>query len=130
MSSVAVRNTAARAQMASHTASTRRRVRVSHKPRTKRRRNALAAIIVVFLVSVFGYVTLHASLTAASFDLSRMNNEFKAEKVRNERLRIEYVRRVSPAFAMDAARKCGMVYASEYDYLSKSSTVARADQDR
>jgi hypothetical protein len=130
MATVAVRSAIARGQTAPRSASTHRRVRVTHRPKMLLRKNARYAFLFAALVGVFGYVALYANLTATSFDRSRMMNEFKGEQIKNERLRVEYVRRVSPASAMDAARKTGMVYAVDYDYLGKSNTVARADQDK
>lgn len=129
MSSVAVRSAEARGQVTPRSTSIPRRMRV-RRPKSVLSRNARYAFLFAALVGVFGYVAVYATLTATSFDRSRMMNEFKIEKIKNERLRIDYVRRLSPASAMNAAQKAGMVYAVQYDYLCKSKTVARADQDR
>lgn len=127
MSSLAVQTTLTRERAAQRTTSVTRR-RASRRRRPLLRRNAACVFLFSALVGVFGYVALYANLTATSFDRSRMMNEFKMEQIRNERLRIDYVRRLSPAYAMGAAQRVGMVYAKHYDYLGKSNTIAKADQ--
>jgi hypothetical protein len=102
----------------------------TRRPKSLLRRHAPYGVLCAALMCIFGYVWLYANLTATSFDRSRMMNEFKAEQIRNERLKVEYVRRLSPAYAMAAAEKAGMVYAKQYDYLGKSDTVARAGNER
>lgn len=124
MSSAAVRTAVTREQT-SPRATSIRKVRVRRRPRSLLRKNARYACLLTALLGVFGYVALYASLTATSFDRSRMMNEFKAEQIKNERLRIDYIRRSSPASAMGHAQRVGMVYARQYDYLGRSNTVAR-----
>ena len=78
------------------------------------------------LVCVFGYMSVYASLVATSYDRSRLVKELRQEKIRNERLGVTYVQRSGPGFAMTAAQRAGMVYATRYEYLRKPDTVASA----
>ena len=130
MSSAAVRSAVTRRQIAPRQRAAARRVRVVNRPRKRRLRYGTPALLLAAIVSVYAYVAVYASMTATSFDRSRMCSELKLEKIKNERLRIDYARRLSPASAMATGQNIGMVYAKEYDYLSKPNTVARADQDR
>lgn len=129
MQSVAVRTTVPRGQAEPGSTSVRR-ARYVRRPKTRLRKNARFVALFAALVGVFCYVALYASLTATSFDRSRLADELRIEKIRNERLRVERDRRISPSYAMVAAQKAGMVYAAHYDYLGKSNTMARADQDQ
>jgi hypothetical protein len=106
--------------------STARRTKRTRRVRPRSRRFLSVSLLFGLLVCVFGYVSVYASLVATSYDRSQLVKELRQEKIRNERLRVDYVQRSGPGFAMSAAQRAGMVYATRYEYLRKADTMASA----
>lgn len=125
MSTVASR-TAAVGRQATHPSVTVRRTKRAGRAKPRSRRLLSLSLLFGFLVCVFGYVSVYASLVSTSYDRSRLSNELRQEKIRNERLRVDYIQRSGPGFATTAAQKTGMVYATRYEYLRKPDTLASA----
>ncbi len=84
------------------------------------------AISVFVLAVVFGYVNVYANLTTTSYDKSQLMKQYRLEKIRNERLKVELIRLNSPRHVMAGARKAGMVPAAQFDDLNRPQTVASA----
>jgi len=104
----------------------------SHGARRTGRRKSRArgafrlAAPVLALGFVFLYVALYANLTATSYSRTRIVAACRQERITNERLKVEYIRRSSPHNVMAAAQSAGMVYASRYEYLGRSERIASA----
>jgi len=121
MAVVAVRqNPVRREETAGMAMSSGRRVR-----RRKSRARKLARLFIpIVLVASFLYVGLYASVTAASYNKSKLIDLCRRERIRNERLTVDLIRRSSPRYVTAAAQKSGMVCATRYDYLHRPPTVA------
>ena len=123
MSAVAVReNLVRREETAGMAMSTGRRIR----RRKSRARKLTRLVIPIVLVASFLYVGLYANMTAASYNKSKLIDLCRRERIRNERLMVEMIRRTSPRYVTAAAQRDGMVCATQYDYLHKPPTVASA----
>lgn len=108
----------------------RRAVKAGRAARRASRFRRLAGrlFIVAALAASFFYIAVYAGLTAVSYNKSRLTQTWRLEKIRNERLTVELVRRSSPHYITAAAQHAGMVCATQYDYLHKPAAVARADE--
>jgi len=123
MAAVAVREKLVRREeIAGTSVSSGRRVR----RRGSRPRKLARLFIPIVLVASFLYVGLYASLTAASYNKSKLIELCRRERIRNERLTVELIRRSSPDHVTAAAQRAGMVCATRYDYLRRPPTVASA----
>ena len=123
MAAVAVREKLVRREeIAGTSVSSGRRVR----RRGSRPRKLARLFIPIVLVASFLYVGLYASLTAASYNKSKLIELCRRERIRNERLTVELIRRSSPDHVTAAAQMAGMVCATRYDYLRRPPTVASA----
>jgi len=99
------------------------------RQRGVRMRGALRMLGYAFgLAFVFGYVGVYGTLATTAYSRSRISSECRQDRIRNQRLKVEYIRLSSPGKVMAAAQKTGMVYADRYDYLNKSQTVASASK--
>ena len=125
MGMVATRTAAVRRQE-TYPSSTPRRTQRARRIRPRSRRYLSLSVLFGLLVGVFCYVSVYACLVATSYDRSRLVKELRQEKIRNERLGVDYVQRSGPGFAMAAAQRAGMVYANHYEYLRRPDTVASA----
>ena len=122
---VAVRNETIQRETAAGQSGVSPRARV--RPRRRRRPRGLLRFAVPLLVMAsFCYVGLYASVTALCYTRNRTAKLCRQQKIQNERLRLELIRRSSPEYIVFAAQKAGMVYATHYDYLRKPATVASA----
>jgi hypothetical protein len=86
---------------------------------------------VAFLLSlmlVFAYVNVYAGLAVQGFNRSKLIEMCRREKLRNERLKVDYITYSRPNWVVSAAEKNGMVYAKEYDYITRPEVVASAAQ--
>jgi hypothetical protein len=123
MAAVAVRENLVRREEAAGTA-------MSSGRRVRRRKNRLRKLtrlcIPIIVVASFVYVGLYASVTAASYRKSKLIDLCRQERIMNERLTVEMIRRSSPRYVTAAAQKSGMVCATQYDYLHGPPTVASA----
>ena len=85
--------------------------------------------VVAVLALLFAYVNVYANLAAANCTRAQLMRECRIERIRNERLKVQLASvSISPDLEKRVAA-AGMVYASKYDYLGKSQTVAQADAD-
>ncbi len=102
--------------------------RSTKKPRlVGRTRGVFKLMLSILVIAVaFGYVNLHASLTSTSYSRNELMSQCRLEKIRNQRLRVELMRLMSPQYVLAGAEKANMVPASDYDYLNKSETIAKA----
>ena len=123
---MAATQTAVVRRQETHASNTPRRRRRTGRVRPRSRRLLSLSLLFVMLICVFSYVSVYASLVATSYDRSRLVKELRQEKIKNERLGVAYVQRSGPGFAMTAAQKAGMVYATRYEYLRSPDTVASA----
>jgi hypothetical protein len=98
----------------------------ARRKRQARSKGLLRLAFPFVIAGMFVYVGLYASVTATSYSQSRLNVLCRQERIKNERLKVELVRRSSPSNIMAAAQKAGMVYATDYEYLRRPSTVASA----
>ena len=126
MAAVAARATTVQKQTAAQPVRTTRRTRVRRSPRSSFRRAGRLVLLVSALAFLFGYVNVYASLAKTSYSRSRLVQMCREEKLKNERLKVEWTRRCSPQNVVAAAEKSGMVYASNYEYMGASQTVASA----
>jgi len=78
------------------------------------------------LAMLLGYVNVYARVTVAGYSRGRLDSVVRAEKIRNERLKLTYNSLCSPARVVAAAEKSGMVYPSNYEYLRDTRMVASA----
>lgn len=124
MSTVAARSATVHRERARYTKATPKRARRRRRATAMPGKGYITAAVVGVIVGIFGYVGLYANLTATSFNRSKLTQDYKQEKIKNERLKVEYARRSSPSEAMAAAQKAGMVYATQYDYLENPQAVA------
>ena len=107
-----------------------RPVRCVKRRRKSRSRKLMRIVIPIFMVAAFLYIGLYAGVTAASYSKTRLTTLCRQERIRNERLTVELIRRSSPENVMAAAQKAGMVCATRYDYLRKPATVASSADSR
>lgn len=126
MAAVAARAATVRKQTADQSARTTRRVRVRRSPRSSFRRAGRLILLVSILAFSFGYVNVYANLAKTSYSRSRLVQMCREEKLQNERLKVEWTRRCSPQNIVAAAEKSGMVYATDYEYIGVSQTIASA----
>ncbi len=129
MAVATVRNTTCRTR----TAARRREdvgVRVITRRRTRSNVSKLfwGAAIALVLVGLFGYVSVYVNLTTTGYNRAQLMAQCRQERIRNERLKIELNRLMSPQAIVVAAEKNGMVYATEYDYIQPKA-VAQAEAD-
>lgn len=103
-----------------------RRTRVRRSPRSSFRRAGRLVLLVSALAFLFGYVNVYANLAKTSYNRSRLVQMCREEKLKNERLKVEWTRRCSPQNIVVEAEKSGMVYATEYDYIGEPETIASA----
>jgi len=97
------------------------------KARPRSRVNPIKFILsIAGLICVFGYVGVYANLTAVSYNRSKLMSDYRLEKIKNQRLRVELIRRSSPIYVVAGAERAGMAPAVTYDYLGKTQTVASA----
>ncbi len=101
-------------------------VRQVVRRRSRLRRLARRLLIPSILVGSFFYIGLYAGVTSTSYDNSRLAELCRQERIKNERLTVELIRRSGPSYVTRAAEKDGMVCATQYDYLHKPATVASA----
>ena len=100
------------------------------RARTRRHRYARFKRVVKMLMPLFGvamlfgWVAVYANVTVTGYNRSRLTSECRAEKLKNERLKVECSRLSSPHIVTAAAEKAGMVYATQYDYVHQPQTVA------
>lgn len=128
--SVAARATTAREHAAGNKRTVRRtRVKVRSRLRVNFRQATKLLITVSLLAMLFGYVRVYAGLAMAGYSRDTLISELRQEKLRNEELKVKWNTLSSPQRVVNAAEKAGMVYASDYDYINKPSTVASAGQD-
>ena len=125
MAAVAARAATVRRQTADQPVRTTRRTRVRRSPRSSFRR-AGRLVLLVSAAFLFGYIGVYASLAKTSYNRSNLVQMCREEKLRNERLKVEWTRRCSPQNVVAAAEKSGMVYATNYEYMGASQTVASA----
>ncbi len=105
-------------------------VRCVRRRRKSRSRKLVRIVIPIFMVAAFLYIGLYAGLTAASYSKTRLTSLCRQQRIRNERLTVELIRRSSPKNVMAAAQKAGMVCATQYDYLHRPATVASTADPR
>lgn len=130
MSSVAAQSISVRRESVRPNASATVRVRIGSRRRALVGRRLAYLLIAGALLLVFVHVSLYAMMTAISFERDKLSNQYRLEKIENERLRVEYVRRTSPAYVIAWAQSAGMVYSKDFEYLERSKTVASAAGDR
>lgn len=130
MSSVAAHSAVVRRESVRPAASATVRVRIGSRRRPPIGRKPLYMLIAAGLLFVFVHVGLYAIMTAVSFERDRLSNQYRLEKIENERLKVEYIRRTSPAYVIAWAQAAGMVYSKDFEYLERSSTVASAADNR
>lgn len=100
------------------------------RARTRRLRYARFKRVVKMLMPVigvamlFGWVAVYANVTVTGYNRSKLTAQFRAEKLKNERLKVECSHLSSPHIVTAAAEKAGMVYATQYDYVHQPQTVA------
>ncbi|MCE5324142.1 hypothetical protein LLG46_12625 [bacterium] len=82
---------------------------------------------VVCVAMLFGWVAIYANVTVTGYNRSKLTAQLRAERLQNERLKVECSRLSSPHIVTVAAEKAGMVYATQYDYIHQPQTVASAD---
>lgn len=104
-----------------------RRTRVNRSPRSMFRRAGRLILIAITLAFLFGYVSVYANLTKTGFSRSKLTQMCRVERLRNERLKVEWIRHCSPETVVAAAEKSGMVYATEYEYVGQQQNVASAE---
>ena len=80
----------------------------------------------LFVGMLFGWVAVYANVTVTGYNRARLTAQCRAEKLRNERLKVEYSRLSSPHIVVAAAENAGMVYATKYDYIHPPQAVASA----
>ena len=93
--------------------------------RTAARTVFWAAVVLAGLGSPFAYINSYANLAQTSTSRSKLVELCRQEKIKNERLKVEFVRRSSPANVVVAAEELDMTYATAYDYLEKPRTIAK-----
>lgn len=79
---------------------------------------------VIGVAMLFGWVAVYANVTITGYNRSRLTSECRAEKLKNERLKVECSRLSSPHIVTAAAERAGMIYATQYDYVHQPQTVA------
>ncbi|MHB9037336.1 MAG: hypothetical protein ACYC64_11775 [Armatimonadota bacterium] len=80
----------------------------------------------LFVGMLFGWVAVYANVTVTGYNRARLTTECRTEKLKNERLKVEYSRLSSPHKVVAAAEQAGMVYATQYDYIHPPQAVASA----
>jgi cell division protein FtsL len=81
----------------------------------------------VFVLAMFlGWMSVYAKLVVTGYSRSKLVATCRQEQLRNQRLKLRMEALSSPGSVVDAARKAGMVYATEYDYIRTPRTVATA----
>ncbi len=130
MSSIAVQRTVAERQSPVPKTPAVVRVSIGAHRKAAAKRKLTYILLLCALVFVFVHVSLYALMTAMSFERDKLANQFRLEKIENERRRIEYIRRSIPAYIIAWAQAAGMVYSKEFEYLERSKTVASAADDR
>ncbi len=105
----------------------------SRRRRTARPRilRALTTICCAFaLAFAFFYVAVYGNLTTRSHSLSELQKTLRQQQITNERLKIELEKKLSPRGIVSAAQTSGMIYATDYDYLQDTRSMAKAATDR
>lgn len=102
------------------------RGRVKRRRRMDFRRFSSFLMASAALLSLFGYVSVYAHVKVTGYNRSRLMDQCREERIRNERLQLRYNTLTSPNHVVMAAERVGMVYATRYDYLQKNSRVASA----
>ncbi len=105
--------------------STRTRVR-------RRRRSRFSQFVkmimpVVGVAMLFGWVAVYANVTVTGYNRSRLTEQCRVERLKNERLKVECSRLSSPHKVTAAAQRAGMIYATRYDYIHLPQSVASAE---
>lgn len=128
MPAVAVRTNAVEKRSTSSNPRARKRVRVRAPFKVRLARVSRLIVSVLVLAFVFGYVNVYANLTMTGYNRSKLMTVCREEKLKNERLKVQWNSLSSPHKVVTAAEKSGMVYASDYDYLNKPKTIASAER--
>lgn len=83
-------------------------------------------ILIAGLALPFGYINAYANLAVTGYNRDSLMEQCRQERIHNERLKVELIRRSSPRSIVALAQKQGMIYATQYDYLQKPKAVASA----
>lgn len=102
------------------------RTRLRRRVRSRASNIMRAFTLAIGLAFLFGYASVYANLAKTGYTRSELSAMCRRQRIENERLRVELVRRSSPNFVVAAAKQSGMIPATQYDYLNKSRTVASA----
>lgn len=111
---------------------TRRMPRAVRTRVRRRRRSRFSQFIrmlmpVVGVAMLFGWVAIYANVTVTGYNRSRLTEQCRIERLKNERLKVECSRLSSPHKVTAAAQKAGMIYATSYDYIHLPQSVASAE---
>lgn len=132
MAAVAARVTAAPRETSTYQRSrstTHTRPRARRRVRSRANNIVRAFVMAMGLAFLFGYASVYANLARTGYTRSELSTMCRRQRIENERLRVELVRRSSPNYVVAAAKESGMVPAAQYDYLNKPQTVASAKSD-
>jgi hypothetical protein len=105
------------------------RTRPRRRVRSRANNIMRAFAMAIGLAFLFGYASVYANLAKTGYTRSELSAMCRRQRIENERLRVEMVRRSSPNYVVAAAKQSGMIPATQYDYLNKPRTVASAKND-
>jgi cell division protein FtsL len=107
-----------------------RRLRVVEPPRDARRTRLVGAVVLLVLFGVlFGTVSFHVKLVQGQQRIDRMERRADAAQARYDHLRLEVDRLSSPARITAAARKLGMVDATDTIWLAPPAGADTSGSD-
>jgi cell division protein FtsL len=85
--------------------------------------------VVALLIScAFGYIGVNANALVRGYQRNMLTEELRQERIRNQQLKAQWNALSSPDRIVAAAKKNGMVYSTEYEYVSDTKNVIALSQ--
>ncbi|MCE5198367.1 MAG: hypothetical protein ABFD54_16695 [Armatimonadota bacterium] len=126
MAAVAQRSNAVQTPRVTHSTQAPRRTRSRRRPNYKFRNALKCFTFAVAIAMLFGWVSVHARITVTGYNRSRLTDLCREERLKNQRLKVQWDSLSSPHNVVAAAERSGMVYAAQYDYIHGPQAVASA----